>query len=31
LRRLVTIHAIISFFFNAMVLAITVNLAGSMI
>jgi uncharacterized membrane protein len=31
LRRLVTVHAIISFFFNAMVLAITINLAGSMI
>ena len=31
LRRLVTLHAIISFFFNATVLALTINLAASMI
>lgn len=31
MRRLVTLHAIISFFFNAMVLALTVNLAASLI
>jgi uncharacterized membrane protein len=31
LRRLATLHAIISFFFNAAVLALTINLAASMI
>jgi uncharacterized membrane protein len=31
LRRLVTLHAIISFFFNTAVLALTINLAASMI
>jgi uncharacterized membrane protein len=31
MRRLVTLHAITSFFFNAMVLALTVNLAASLI
>jgi uncharacterized membrane protein len=31
MRRLVTLHAVISFFFNAMVLALTVNLAASLI
>ena len=31
LRRLVTLHAIVSFFFNTMVLALTINLAASMI
>ena len=31
LRRLVTLHAIVAFFFNAMVLALTINLAASMI
>jgi uncharacterized membrane protein len=31
LRRLVTMHAIISFFFNTAVLALTINLAASMI
>lgn len=30
LRRLVTLHAIVAFFFNAMVLAMTINLAASM-
>jgi uncharacterized membrane protein len=30
LRRLVTLHAIVSFFFNTMVLALTINLAASM-
>jgi uncharacterized membrane protein len=30
LRHLVTVHAIVSFFFNTMVLAITINLAASM-
>jgi uncharacterized membrane protein len=30
LRRLVTLHAIVSFFFNTMVLAMTINLAASM-
>ena len=31
LRRLVTLHAIVAFFFNTMVLALTINLAASMI
>ncbi len=31
LRRLVTLHAIIAFFFNTAVLALTINLAASMI
>ena len=31
LRRLVTLHAILSFFFNTAVLALTINLAASMI
>jgi uncharacterized membrane protein len=31
LRRIVTLHAIISFFFNTAVLALTINLAASMI
>lgn len=31
LRRLATLHAIISFFFNTAVLALTINLAASMI
>jgi uncharacterized membrane protein len=31
LRRLATLHAIISFFFNAAVLALTINLAASLI
>lgn len=31
LRRLVTLHAIVSFFFNTMVLALTINLAASLI
>jgi uncharacterized membrane protein len=31
LRRLVTLHAIISFFFNTAVLALTINLAASII
>lgn len=31
MRRLVTLHAIVSFFFNTMVLALTINLAASMI
>jgi uncharacterized membrane protein len=31
LRRLVTLHAVISFFFNTAVLALTINLAASMI
>lgn len=30
LRRLATLHAIVSFFFNTMVLALTINLAASM-
>lgn len=30
LRRLVTVHAIVSFFFNTMVLALTINLAASL-
>jgi uncharacterized membrane protein len=30
LRRLVTLHAIVSFFFNTMVLALTINLAASL-
>lgn len=30
MRRLVTLHAIVSFFFNTMVLAMTVNLAASL-
>jgi len=31
LRRLATLHAIISFFFNTAVLALTINLAASLI
>lgn len=31
LRHLVTLHAIVAFFFNTMVLALTINLAASMI
>ena len=31
LRRLVTIHAVVSFFFNTTVLALTINLAASLI
>lgn len=31
LRRLVTVHAVISFFFNATVLALTINLAAGLI
>lgn len=31
LRRLVTVHAIVSFFFNTMVLALTINLAASLV
>lgn len=31
LRRLVTVHAVVSFFFNATVLALTINLAASLI
>jgi uncharacterized membrane protein len=31
LRRLVTLHAVMSFFFNTMVLAITINIAASLI
>jgi uncharacterized membrane protein len=31
LRRLVTLHAIVSFFFNAAVLALTINLAASIV
>ena len=31
LRRLVTVHAVVSFFFNATVLALMINLAASMI
>jgi uncharacterized membrane protein len=31
LRRVVTLHAIVSFFFNTMVLALTINLAAGMI
>jgi uncharacterized membrane protein len=31
LRRLVTVHAIVSFFFNTTVLALTINLAASLI
>jgi uncharacterized membrane protein len=31
LRRLVTLHAIISFFFNTMVLAVTINIAAGLI
>ncbi len=31
MRRLVTLHAIISFFFNTMVLALTINLASSLV
>jgi uncharacterized membrane protein len=30
MRRLTTLHAIVSFFFNTMVLALTINLAGSL-
>ena len=30
MRRLVTLHAVVSFFFNTMVLAMTINLAASM-
>ena len=30
LRRLVTLHAVVAFFFNTMVLALTINLAASM-
>jgi uncharacterized membrane protein len=30
LRRLVTLHAVVAFFFNTMVLAMTINLAASM-
>jgi len=30
MRRLTTLHAIVSFFFNTMVLALTINLAASM-
>ena len=30
MRRLVTVHAVVSFFFNTMVLAMTINLAASM-
>ena len=30
LRRLVTLHAIVSFFFNTMVLALAINLAASL-
>ena len=29
-RRLATLHAIVSFFFNTMVLALTINLAASL-
>lgn len=31
IRRLVTLHAIVSFFFNTMVLAMTINLAASLV
>jgi uncharacterized membrane protein len=31
MRRLVTLHAIVSFFFNTMVLALTINLAASLL
>lgn len=31
MRRLVTLHAIVSFFFNTMVLALTINLAASLV
>jgi uncharacterized membrane protein len=31
LRRLVTLHAVVSFFFNTMVLALTINLGASLI
>ncbi|MEQ1694914.1 MAG: DUF1345 domain-containing protein [Hyphomicrobiaceae bacterium] len=31
MRRLVTLHAVVSFFFNTMVLAITINIAASLI
>jgi uncharacterized membrane protein len=31
LRRLVTLHAVVSFFFNTTVLALTINLAASLI
>jgi uncharacterized membrane protein len=31
MRRLVTLHAVVSFFFNTMVLAITINLAAGLI
>lgn len=31
IRRLVTLHAIVSFFFNTMVLALTINLAASLV
>ena len=31
IRRLVTVHAIVSFFFNSAVLALTINLAASII
>ena len=30
MRRLATLHAIVSFFFNTMVLALTINLAASL-
>jgi hypothetical protein len=31
MRRLVTLHTMLSFFFNTMVLALTVNLAASLV
>jgi uncharacterized membrane protein len=31
MRRLVTLHAIVSFFFNTMVLALTINIAASLV
>jgi len=31
LRRIVTLHAVVSFFFNTTVLALTINLAASLI
>jgi uncharacterized membrane protein len=31
MRRLVTLHAVVSFFFNTMVLAITINIAAGLI
>lgn len=31
IRRLVTLHAVVSFFFNTMVLALTINLAASLV